>query len=134
MSWDVLLLRLPDEATSVEQITDAHTPAPVGSLHDVHAAINRATPDVDLSDPTRGELLGPTWSMELSIGSQDPVGSIMLHIRGSGDDALTPVFRLASSLCCKILDCSAGDLITPLEASGWHGFQKYRDHAVPPQH
>ncbi len=65
--------------------------------------------------------------MELNIGTEDPVDSIMLHIRGGGDDVLTPVFRLAGALRCKVLDCAEGDLITPLETSGWHRFQQYRD-------
>ncbi|MFH8560886.1 hypothetical protein [Streptomyces sp. NPDC017988] len=127
MSWDVLLLRLPDDVTSVQQIPDDYTPAPLGSQHDVLAAITQAIPDTDLSDPTWGELLGPTWSMELNIGTEDPVDSIMFHIRGGGDDVLTPVFRLAGALRCKVLGCAEGDLITPLETSGWHRFQQYRD-------
>ncbi|ROQ80703.1 hypothetical protein EES39_07595 [Streptomyces sp. ADI92-24] len=127
MSWDVLLLRLPDEITSVQDIPDDYSPPPLGRRRDVLAAVTRAVPAADLSDPAWGELLGPTWSMELSIGSADRVDTIMLHIRGSGDGVLTTVFRLAEALSCKVLDCSEGDLITPGETSGWHGFQQYRD-------
>ncbi|MFB6904081.1 hypothetical protein ACFCWB_07395 [Streptomyces bacillaris] len=134
MSWDVLLLHLPDDITSVQQIPDAHTPALIGSRRDILAAITQANPDTDLTDPTWGELLGPTWSMELNIGAEDPVDSVMLHIRGSGDDVLTPVFRLAGALGCKVLDCAAGDLISSLETSGWHGFQQYRDSVAPSRH
>ncbi|MCC3650620.1 DUF4253 domain-containing protein [Streptomyces sp. S07_1.15] len=130
MSWDVLLLRLPDEAASLRQIPDDYASAPLGSRDDVLAAITRAVPEADLSDPTWGQLLGPTWSMELNIGSEDPVDSIMLHIRGSGDDVLDPVFRLADVLRCKVLDCAEGELITPRQTSGWHTFQQYRDSAV----
>ncbi|WP_240436834.1 hypothetical protein [Streptomyces sporangiiformans] len=68
--------------------------------------------------------------MELNIGSDDPVDSIMLHIRGSGDDVLRVVFRLAEALNCKVLDCAEGELITPRQTSGWHAFQQYRDHAL----
>jgi hypothetical protein len=66
-----------------------------------------------------GDLSGPTWSVELNIGSEDPVDSIMLHIRGS-DDVLTPVFRLAQALRCKVLDLAEGDLIHPEQTSGRH--------------
>ncbi|MFJ2825855.1 hypothetical protein ACIO7M_32805 [Streptomyces toxytricini] len=131
MSWDVLLLRLPDNVTSVEQLSGDQAP-PIGSLHDMLATIAQALPDVDLSDPAWGELLGPTWSMELNIGDDDPVDSIMLHIRGAGDDVLTPVFRLAEALGCKVLDCSEGDLITAGQASGWHAFQQFRDRVADP--
>lgn len=127
MSWDVLLLRLPDDLTSVQELPDDHTPDPLGRRRDVLAAVARACPETDLSDPAWGELSGPTWSIELNIGSDDPVDSIMLRVRGSGDDVLTPVFRLAEALGCKVLDCSEGDLIVPGQTSAWHAFQQFRD-------
>ncbi|WP_046470429.1 hypothetical protein [Allosalinactinospora lopnorensis] len=132
MSWDVLLLRLPGNVTSVRHVPDGYEPPPLGSRQHVTATLRRAVPGADLSDPTRGGLLGPGWSMELGIGASDPVESVMLHIRGSGDDVLPHVFRMAAALDCKVLDCSAGDLITAQEASGWHAFQTFRDHAVGP--
>ncbi|MFF7082151.1 hypothetical protein [Streptomyces lavendulae] len=51
--------------------------------------------------------------------------SIMLHIRGSGDDVLTPVFRLAEALRCKAFDCAEGNLMTPGQTSAWHAFQQF---------
>ncbi|QES52003.1 hypothetical protein DEJ50_33435 [Streptomyces venezuelae] len=134
MSWDVLLLRLPDNVTSVHELPGDHTTPPLGSLHHVLAAVAQVVPDADLSDPTWGEIPGPTWSMELNIGDEDPVDSIMLHIRGSGDDALTPVFRLAEALGCKVLDCAEGDLITAGQTSGWRAFQQFRDRVLRSRH
>ncbi|WP_330239217.1 hypothetical protein [Streptomyces sp. NBC_00525] len=132
MSWDVILLRLPDDVTSVQEIPADYTPDLLGPRHDVLAAVTQAVPGVDLTDPAWGELSGPTWSIELNIGSEDPVDSVMLHIRGFGDDVLTPVLRLAEALRCKALDCSEGDLITPGKTSGWHAFQRFRDRVVGP--
>lgn len=132
MSWDVFLLRLPDDITSVQEIPADHTPAPLGWRDDVLAAVARAVPEADLSDPGWGTLSGPTWSIELNIGSNDPVESIMLHIRGSGDDVLTPVFRLAESLRCGVIDCTDGEVIAPGQSSGWHSFQQFRDQVVGP--
>jgi len=128
MSWDVLLLHLPDDIASVEDMLDDYTPPPLGSQRGVLAAVSRGTPAADLSDPTWGELLGRTWSIELNIGEEDPVDSIMLHIRGSGDDVLIPVFRLADTFGCKVLDCATGNLATPQVVSSWHAFQQFRDH------
>ncbi|ESQ00300.1 Hypothetical protein B591_11300 [Streptomyces sp. GBA 94-10 4N24] len=130
MSWDVLLVRLPDEVTSVSGMAHDYVPAPLGSRHDVLATVARVLPEADLSDPAWGDLSGPTWSIELGIGARDPVDSMMLHIRGAGDDVLTPVFELAGALGCKVFDCSAGDLIAPGGPSGWHGFQRFRDQVV----
>ena len=130
MSWDVLLLRLPDDVTSVQESHADHTSAPLGRRRDVLAAVTQAAPEADLSDPTWGELAGPTWFIELNICSEEPVDSIMLHIRGSGDDVLMPVRRLAEALRCKALDCAEGDLIAPGQTSGWHAFQQFHDRVV----
>ncbi|MHB9861114.1 hypothetical protein [Streptomyces sp. YIM S03343] len=130
MSWDILLLRLPDDITSVQEIPDDYMPEPFGRRDDVLVTVAQAVPQADLSDPAWGELLGPTWSMELNIGEDDPVDSIMLHVRGSGDDVLAPVFRLAEALRCKVIDCAEGDLITPGQTSGWHAFQQFRDRVI----
>ncbi|MGW0798292.1 hypothetical protein [Streptomyces sp. NPDC002692] len=56
----------------------------------------------------------------------------MLHIRGSGDDVLTPVLRLTEALRCKALDCAEGSLISPGQTSGWHAFQQFRDRVAGP--
>lgn len=130
MSWDVLLVRLPGEVTAVSRTAHDYVPAPLGSRHDVLATVARVLPEADLSDPAWGVLSGPTWSIELSIGADDPVESVMLHLRGAGDDVLTPVFELAGELGCKVFDCSAGDLITPGGVSGGHGSRRFRDQVV----
>ncbi|WP_435132688.1 hypothetical protein [Actinacidiphila sp. bgisy144] len=130
MSWDVLLLRLPAHITSVGEVPDDYTPPPLGRRKDVLATVSKAVPEADLSDPSWGELLGSGWSMELNIGSKDPINSIMLHIRGSGDDVLVSVFRVAAALDCRVLDCSEGDLITQEGTSGWRAFQEFRDRVV----
>ncbi|MFI6056430.1 hypothetical protein ACIBCO_41065 [Streptomyces violascens] len=132
MSWDVILLHLPDDVVSVRDIPDGYTPAPLGQQQDILAAVARAAPEADLSDPAWGELSGATWSIELNIGSDDPVDSIMLHIRGSGDDVLASVTRLAEALGCKALDCSTGDLLSAQDPAGWRAFQNYRDRIVGP--
>ncbi|MER5890518.1 hypothetical protein ABT160_42395 [Streptomyces sp. NPDC001941] len=131
MSWDVLLLRLPDECASVQDLPDGWMPPPLGHQHEVLAAVTHAAPAAGLTDPHWGELCGPGWSMELNIGPQDPVESVMLHIRGGGD-VLACILDLAQALACKALDCSTGDLLTPDNRSGWHAFQDYRDRATGP--
>ncbi|MCT7351173.1 hypothetical protein N4P33_03180 [Streptomyces sp. 15-116A] len=130
MSWDVLLLRLPDDVASMGDLPGDFTPAPLGPAQDVLAALRRAVPEVDLTDPAWGELTGPGWSMELNIGTDDPVVTLMLHIRGGGDDVLVPVFRFAEALDCRVLDLAKGDLATPEDTTGWHAFQAYRDHVI----
>lgn len=68
MSWDVLHFHLPDDVTSVHEIPADHSPDPLGRRHDALATVTQAVPEADLSDPTWGELSGPTRSIELNIG------------------------------------------------------------------
>lgn len=128
--WRAVIRRLPDGVSSMHELPADCTSAPLGRQSDVLVTVKQAVPEVDLSDPTWGELSGLTWSIELNIGSEDPVDSIMLHIRGSGDDALRPVFRLGEALRCKVLDLAEGDLIAPGQALGWCAFQPFRDRVV----
>lgn len=128
MSWDVLLLRLSDDLDPAAPVAEDLTPVPLGRSEEVLAAVRRAAPETDLSDPRWGELRGPGWSVELNLGDEDPVDTVMLHVRGAGDDVLDAVFRLADALNCRVLDCSSMELVTPDTATaGWHAFQKYRD-------
>ncbi|MFB7778347.1 hypothetical protein [Streptomyces bauhiniae] len=130
MSWDVVLLRLPDDVASMDTLPPDYTPTALGRHDEVLAAVTHAVPGADLSDPTWGDLSGPTWSIELNIGPEDPVDSIMLHIRGSGDNVLVPVLRLAQALRCKALDLSEGVVITQGQTSGWHAFQQFRGRVI----
>lgn len=129
MSWDVLLLRLPQGVTAIDEIPDDHS-EPLGPREEVLAAIAKATPAANLSDPTWGVLNHQDWSIELNIGSTEPVDSVMLHVRGGGDVDVA-IFTLANALGCAALDCSSGDLLTPEDSGdGWREFQEYRDRVL----
>ena len=121
MSWEVLLLRLPDHVTSMEDLPDDEGTPPLGRKPWVLDAVRRALPESDLTNPKRGQVEGPGWSIDLIFGSIDPVDSIMLQVRGNYDDALAPIFRLAAELGCRVLDVIPGTLITPLD------FPEFRD-------
>lgn len=59
----------------------------------------------------------------------DPVDSIMLYVRGGGDDVLAVIARILPSVGGRALDISTGEFLTgePTQTVGWHGFQQYRD-------
>ncbi|MEU6159444.1 hypothetical protein [Streptomyces sp. NPDC047130] len=126
MSWDVLLIRLPHGTTSLTELPPGGPP-PLGRRDELHARIRGAFPDVNLTDPSWGELGGDGWSMELNMGDKDQVDTLMLHLRGGGDDAVSAVLRLAGALDCHAYDTSTDDLIRPDGPNGWRAFQAYRD-------
>lgn len=61
---------------------------------------------------------------------EDPVETLLLFVRGSGDGALAPIFRLADALNCRVLDIARDKLITETDTTGWHAFQAFRDITV----
>ncbi|MER7891697.1 hypothetical protein ABTX15_17895 [Micromonospora sp. NPDC094482] len=129
VSWDVLIFDAPAHAGSVDQLPQDFNPPPLGTGPDVRQRLRGNLRDLDLSDPAWGHLVGPTWSIELNIGSEDPVDSIMLHVRGSGDDVLAVVARIVASVGGRALDISSGEFLTgdPPQIAGWHDFQRYQD-------
>ncbi|MFZ4153790.1 hypothetical protein [Streptomyces pseudogriseolus] len=111
MSWDILLLPLPADLTSIDDLPADHEPPPIGSRRSVQKALRSAVDEVDLTDPAWGELLGPTWVIELGIGEHDPVESVMLHVRGGEDDVLPVIFGISGALGCRPFDCSTCELL-----------------------
>lgn len=129
MSWDVFLFDAPVHAKSVDEIPQHFDPPPLGTGTDVRQRLHENLRDLDLSDPAWGRLVGPTWSIELNIGTDDPIDSIMLHVRGDGDEVLAVIAQIVGSVGGRALDISTGEFLTgdPAETAGWHGFQQYRD-------
>ncbi|MGW2402463.1 hypothetical protein ACWCYY_38555 [Kitasatospora sp. NPDC001664] len=131
MSWDLLLLPAPADVTAVDELPDGFRSDPLGSREHVAAALRERIPGIDLTDPAWGHLAGPAWSVEVNIGSDDPVESIMLHVRGTGYDALTAVFRIADAVGCRVLDISEGTFLASHDAAtSSHAFQDHRDGVI----
>jgi len=107
----------------------------LGSGPEVVARLAKSFPDVDLSDPTWGHLVGSSWSIELNIGDEEPIKAIMLHVRGSGDDVVPVVAAIAAVVGARAWDISSGAFLdeTAPAADGWRGFQQYRDQVLGPE-
>ena len=90
-------------------------------------------PGVDWSDPNWGIYEEDEFTIEFNTGEDDPLESLMLHVRGGGD-ALQALLRLARPTGWGLLDCSTSEFID-LEnpsAEGWEAFQEFRDNAIGP--
>jgi hypothetical protein len=98
---------------------------PLGSVEDVAARVRAVEPEAELSDPSHGWIRSSTWSIELAIGSDDPVEWIRLFVRGSGDDVVGRIVRLAEALGCVVFD--DGELESVWDAADvrlWHAYQR----------
>ncbi|MGB3295145.1 MAG: hypothetical protein WBB01_19350 [Phormidesmis sp.] len=86
---------------------------------------------MDWSDPTWGLYSGNGYSIEFSIGDDDPIQDMMLHVRGGGD-VIAAIQQFARPLNWAVFDSSTSeflDLDNPSQA-GWEGSQAYRDKAI----
>jgi hypothetical protein len=104
---------------------------PLGPAGVVRQQISALLPGIDWSDPTWGVYEGDGFSIEFSVGDDDPIDAMMLHVRG-GDDAISKIVTFTRPLGWSALDCSTGqflDLENPSQ-EGWEGFQAYRDRAM----
>jgi hypothetical protein len=132
MNWDVLVFHAPDDVAAVDEIPSDFDPPALGPGAHVRQRLRERLSGLDVSDPACGMLAGPTWSIELSLGSEDPVRSIMLHVRGGGDDVLPVIAQIAEAVGARALGISNGEFLTgsAADAEGWHGFQQYRNQVL----
>ncbi|MFE5588027.1 hypothetical protein [Kitasatospora sp. NPDC056531] len=68
--------------------------------------------------------------MELNLGSETSVDSIMLYVRGTGDDVLQAIVNIDDAVSCRVIDISEGDFLATGNPNSWRAFQTYRDHVV----
>jgi hypothetical protein len=132
MSWDVLFQDLPRGIRSVDDIPDDFRPGALCTRAELVAAIRNAATTTTFSGPWFGVLDADGFSIEFSAGDGDPIGSVMLHIRG-GDGALPVVRALSVALGRVAIDCSAGELMdfaSPDDGKGFAAWRAYRDQIV----
>ena len=123
MSWDVFIQDLPPEARSVRDVPDEFEPRPLGSRAEVAGRIRAAFPDADFTDPTWGRLQREGYSIDISMGDDDEVSGITLHVRGS-DDAVGAVVKLIDTVGGRALDSWTGELFD--QAIALHSIRRWR--------
>ena len=130
MSWDVMLFKFNVPPASTEEIDESNI-VPLGQSAQVREAISSMLPGVNWSDPAWGVVDGPGFSIEFNTGKEDPIKSIMLHVRGGGN-AVPAIMAFAIPAGWSALDCSTGEFLDPVKPSdeGWKKFQEYRDQVI----
>jgi len=127
MSWDVMVFNYAGKPPAPAAMDDV-PPLPLGAAASVRANISRCLPGVDWSEPGWGIFEADEISVEFNIGDADPVDSLMLHVRGTGNP-LPALLSIATGNSWSLLDCTTGQFIDPARPSsdGWREFQAFRD-------
>jgi hypothetical protein len=131
MSWDVMIFNIRGVCPSSLEELEERDCMPLGPAPEVRQQISTLLPGVDWSDPTWGIYVNDELSIEFSVGTDDPVTDMMLHVRGTGD-ALGAIMAIVCPTGWSALDCSTSDFLDAENpsAAGWQGFQAYRDKIV----
>ncbi len=131
MSWDVMIFNTRGKTPpSIEEFQESDCES-FGAAAAVRQGISMILPGIDWSDPTWGIYDGDGFSIEFNVGSEDPIESIMLHVRGGGD-AISAITSFARPLGWTALDCTTGELLDLDNPSqvGWENFQAFRDKVI----
>ena len=107
MSWDVLLLRVPDGCASIAELPDDFVGEPLGAPEQIVDALRRALPSIDLSDRTWGVLEADDYSIEFNIGRDEPCTAVMLHVRGP-ESVIVPIEAVCDQTGWSAFDTSTG--------------------------
>ncbi len=131
MSWDVMIFNTRGtKPPPIDQFQESDY-GPLGPAAEVRHQLSGLLPGIDWSDTTWGIYEGTGFSIEFNVGKDDPIGSMMLHVRGGGN-AIAAIVKIARPLGWSALDCSTSeflDLDRPSQA-GWEGFQAFRDKVI----
>lgn len=123
MSWDVFIQDLPADARRVVEVPDEFQPRPLGPRAQVISRISAQFPDADFADPSWGKLHRNGYSIDISIGDDDPVTGITLHVRGS-DEAVAAVVALIDTVGGRAVDSWTGELFD--QAVALHSIRRWR--------
>jgi hypothetical protein len=133
MSWDIYAMRLPP-GTNMMDLPDDHRPQPFGARQTVIDAVLAAAPYADVRDPAWLDVSGPDLVVEVNVGAEDVVDSVMFHVRG-GEQAVPFILAVCERLGIEPWDIGEG---RPLRADSGRDSQSkweaYRDMVIaPPQ-
>ena len=82
MSIDIFFQDLPADVDDARDIPHDFVPGPIGSRAEVTAALVAAA-DIDFTGPQWGRIEGQRYSVEVNLGTDDPVMGFAFHARGA---------------------------------------------------
>jgi hypothetical protein len=132
VSWDVLIMRVPDGVKRAADLPEDFDHR-LGTSAEVRSRLLEIFPRLDLCDPARGYLEGDHYSIVFSLGSEDPCEAIMLHVRG-GEGSVAPVETLCRATGWGAFDTTESEFIdfeAPDSGKGFDAWRAFRDRVSP---
>jgi len=133
MSWDVMIIRVPESIQTLEDLNEHPDPNPLLPLctrDEFQAKASSGFPGTDWSDPSWGIWAGEEGSVEFNVGDDEIVDNAMLHVRAA-DAVVARIIALIGQEGWKAIDTTAGEfLAAPDDTAGIAGWRAYRDAVI----
>lgn len=118
MSWDVLVLHVPPNIPSAKELKETYEDyfdapeVPLGPRNGVLALLASVVPEANFSDDSWVTLDAKGYSVEFSLGKDDPTKVMWLHVRGGRGAEIIPVLqRLCLETGWRVFDTGTGQFI-----------------------
>jgi hypothetical protein len=138
MTWDLILMRVPDEAQSFNDLPHGFTPAALGSLEEVIALLRQALPAIEvIGIGNRVGCNADAYHIGIDLVHLDEDEAPNIHLLGvhvSGSEtALLAVKAVWQTLMCAAFDSGTGERLdrnadAPLRS--FRAWKAYRDHVI----
>jgi hypothetical protein len=109
LSWDIFAQHLPASITSLSDIPDDFVPQPLGKRVSLIAKIMEVVPQADFAAPGWGKIRTPECEIEIGMGNDEDVESIVFHVYG-GELAPGVVVAILRTLRLRALDSATGEI------------------------
>jgi len=127
LSWDIFAQDLPASITSLSEIPDNFVPQPLGKRVSLIARIMGVVPQADFADPGWGKIRTRDCKIEIGMGNEEEVESVVFHVYG-GELAPGVIVAILRALQLRALDSATGEIFNEAEAAdSFMKWQKYRD-------
>jgi len=126
MSWDVIIFNVSNEIKSVSELTEDAI-KPLGSRDNVLSAIKTTFPQANLSDPSWVVQDGAGYSIEFSLGQNDPIQTMMVYVRGD-ISSLRAIEQFCRTTGWRAFDSSVGDFIDFSDLNYDRGFKRWEQY------
>ncbi|MDR1877775.1 MAG: hypothetical protein LBQ84_09150 [Flavobacteriaceae bacterium] len=129
MSWDVLIMRFPEDFKGFNDLPDKWEPEELFTHNFFATEIKILFPKINDADKNWITLKEETFSIEFNTGDDDdPISHIMLHVRG-GDEALKVIELLCKKFNVQAFDTTEGEIINfeNKPTKGFTQWRKYKD-------
>ncbi len=110
MSWDVMLFNTRGQKPPpVDEFNESDFDV-LGHAKEVRKKVLECLPGLDWQAPSYGVYEGDGFSIEFGLGDDDPVQSMTLFVRGSGDP-VAAIIKFARPLGWSALDLTISEFI-----------------------